>query len=162
MDEEKQTEFSFNININDDSIQYNQRGFEKLSQKDRIILNTTDILGNNIVLWNYTYINHILGEPDSKDNRHYLDNPHNKSRIVSALKKPNFILEDKKHKNRLEFLTLTDINHSGIIKIQGLSIIAEESKSIEKSLEIVTIMPKSRISVDIQDRKVFYNVYDNK
>lgn len=162
MGEEKKIEFSFNINTNENTIQYNHRGIEKLSQEDKIILHTSDILGNNIVLWNYTYIHHILGEPDSKGNRHYLDDPHNKTRIVSALKKPNYILGDKEYENRLEFLTLTDLNHSGVIKVQGLSIIAEESKSVENSFEIVTIMPKSRLSVSTEDRKVFYNVHDNK
>jgi len=161
MDKNESSRSSFNINTNDGTINYTTKGHEKLSKDDSIMLKTNDPLGNNIILWENTFQYHILGEPDSSDSRHFLDTSRNIQRIETAINIPNYILEDKKYEDRLEYIALTDIITNGENRLKNLSIITEKSDSVENSFEIITVIPKSRVSVSLNDRRVVYNVNDN-
>lgn len=155
---DKQT---FNINTNSGIITYNSFGFEKIQNEDRIILNAIDPNGLNITLWEHTFLYHILSSHNGNDSRDYLNSDHNMARIISSINNPNYILIDKSNEDRLEYVTLTDIENNGITRLKSLSIITEESKTIENSYEIVTIVPKSSASMDITNRSVVYNVHNN-
>lgn len=159
MDEDKKLN-SFNINTNNDIITYNTRGMEKLSQEDKIILSTNDPFGNSVVLWESTFLYHIIGEHNN-DSRHYLNNDNNFQRIEYTINRPIFILEDKTNKNRWEFISLTDIEDKDETRLKSLSVITEESDSVMNSLEVVTVIPKSNVSQNITNRRVVYNVNNN-
>lgn len=151
---------SFKINTNNDIITYSNKGLEKISKNDRIIFHTNDPLGNNVVLWESTFIYHILGE-HGNESRYYLNTESNIQRIKYGIMRPVFILEDKHNENRLEFLSVADIEAEGEIRIKGLTVITEQSDSIQNSFEVVTVYPRSKISQDITNRRVIYNVNNN-
>lgn len=159
MNEDKKLN-TFNINTNNDIITYNRKGIEKLSKEDTIILRVLDPFGQNVVLWESTFIYHIVGEHNN-DARHFLNTDKNFQRIEYTISNPTFILEDKNNENRWEFISLVDIEHEGETRLKGLSVITEESDSIINSQEVVTIIPKSNISQNITNRRVVYNVNDN-
>src|SRR5699024_12609138 len=102
MDEDKKLN-SFNINTNNDIITYNTRGMEKLSQEDKIILRTKDPFGNSDVLWESTFLYHIVGEHNN-DSRHDLNNDNNYKRIEYTINRTIYILEDKTNKIPWEFI----------------------------------------------------------
>src|SRR5690625_1120769 len=159
MNEDKKLN-TFTINTNNDIITYNRKGIEKLSKEDTIILRVLDPFGQNVVLWESTFIYHIGGEHNN-DARHFLNTDKNVQRIEYTISNPTFILEDKNNENRWEFISLVDIEHEGETRLKGLSVTTDESDSIINSQEVVTIIPKSNISQNITNRRVVYNVNDN-
>lgn len=108
----------------------------------------TDPLGNKIKLYDFTFVNHIVSDHESKDaaNRAAIEE-HAKFSITV----PRFIIKDCKYEGRRKYLDLVDVPESEEDKIRSFTVIVDENDAI------VTWIPKRSLNEGVKKEEKIYD-----
>lgn len=125
------------------------------------LLRTKDVSGDNVILWNNTMEHHIFGQDKSHESRSYLGNDNNLKMIQRTLEDPMYVLQDKNHSNRRNYIRSVQMQNESGTKPQFLFLVTEPSSKEEGASDIVTIMPKSKFPANyIGKSEVLFNEFD--
>lgn len=131
----------------------------KSNIENEIIFTAIDPLKNTVNLFRNTFEYHVLGLDGMHENRSYLNLQNNILSIQRAIEKPQYILVDKKHSNRLNYLAMVELEYEEKKSIKGMHIVTEFSDHTNSKSDVVTIRPQSKVSISTDGRVMLYDVY---
>ena len=108
----------------------------------------TDPLGKKITLYNFTFVNHIVSDHESKDaaNRAAIEEQAKYSIVA-----PRFIIKDRKYEGRRKYLDLVDVPEVDEEKISSFTVIVDENDAV------VTWIPKRSLREGVKKEEKIYD-----
>ncbi|MBR1579605.1 MAG: hypothetical protein IJ668_03820 [Selenomonadaceae bacterium] len=110
---------------------------ENLQSETSVRWAVTDPLGKKIMLYDFTFENHIVSDHESKDaaNRAAIE-----AHAQYSIANPRFIIRDRKYEGRRKYLDLVDVPENVEDKIRSFTIIVDENDAV------VTWIPKRSLN----------------
>ncbi len=110
-----------------------------------------DPLGRKIVLYDRTFVSHIISDHESKDaaNRAAIE-----QQVQFSIAKPRFVIKDRSHEGRLKYLDLVDVPEVDEDKIKTLTIIVDTNVTPHK---VLTWIPKRSINEGVKKGERIYD-----
>ena len=126
----------------------NMQAEENMQEEPSVRWSVTDPLGNEITLYDFTFVNHIISDHDSKDaaNRAAIEE---QARFSIAV--PRFIIKDRKYVGRLKYLDLVDVPEIDEDKIRSFTVIVDENNAV------VTWIPKRSLNEGVTKEEKIYD-----
>ena len=111
----------------------------------------TDPLGKTFVLYERTFIAHIISDHESKDaaNRAAIE-----QQVQFSIAHPRFVITDRNHEGRLKYLDLVDVPDVDEDKIKTLTIIVDTNVTPHK---VLTWIPKRSINEGVKKGERIYD-----
>lgn len=111
----------------------------------------TDPLGKKIILYDRTYISHIINDHLSKDaaNRAAIE-----QQVQYSITEPRFVIKDREHAGRLKYLDLVDVPERDEDKIKTLTVIVDTDVTPHK---VLTWIPKRSINEGVKKGEKIYD-----